>query len=172
MITDYKVIILRGPSGSGKSTFVDLVAGRIGLENIRQVSVDHYFIGDDGVYRFDRRLMTKALASCFRKYLEHLNSFTSSPSDVEGPRIIVDNANLTSWDISPYVLAAQALGVPYVIADLECDAYEAQIERAPNSILPSCLNVVRVDRIPNKGFTIRKKDSSEMFRLEEEGYIF
>lgn len=184
-ITDHKVIILRGLSGSGKSTFADLIAERCVGEHTHVVSADHYFIGEDGVYRFDGRLLTEAHASCFREYLADLNFFASGSSDLEGRRTIVDNTNLTTWEISPYVLAAQALGVSYVIADIEADATPAQLARlnrhglsvekieaqietwASNSILPPWWNVVKIGRIANKGFTIRKKGSYEMFRLEE-----
>jgi len=90
-----KTIILRGLPGSGKSTvsaqFPDAII----------CSADHFFVGTDGVYRYDRAKIKQAHDACLRKFL----SLLDSPAP-----LVVDNTNMTVAEIAPYYEASEAMG--------------------------------------------------------------
>lgn len=94
-----KVFILSGFPGSGKSTHAKYLAQRYGG---LVVSADDYFMRHDGTYRFNLDGLPYAHAECFEKFQKALG---------EKRTVIVDNTNLSAWQISPYVLAANAAGL-------------------------------------------------------------
>ena len=94
-----KAIILCGASGSGKSTWAST-----NHPDAIVVSADHYFIGDDGVYRFDPTKLGDAHGSCLRHFVKFAQSMTTDT-------VIVDNTNTTLVEIAPYVAVARAYGV-------------------------------------------------------------
>lgn len=93
------ISIMRGIPGSGKSTKVQDL---INHTQIRVVSADDYFIGKDGVYRYDPKKIHKAHTECMQKFLKAIW--------VGFPRIIVDNTNLNHWEYMPYVSVGEAMG--------------------------------------------------------------
>lgn len=101
-----RVIVLSGLPGSGKSHHVQ--------ENFPGefvVSADHFFIGEDGVYRFDFTKISLAHQACWRQF------YVAVQAKVE--LIVVDNTNLTAAEISPYMLPAEAMGYQVEIITLE-----------------------------------------------------
>lgn len=118
-----KIVILSGIPGSGKSTYAKHVASRY---RGTVVSADDYFVRSDGVYRFNPKGLSDAHGECFKKYLDALSTMTKNSGCV-----IVDNTNLTEWQISPYVLAAQAhgFGLPDPYASGDMNAHEVTIVR-------------------------------------------
>jgi AAA domain len=110
------VILLSGISGVGKSHCAELLLNQSqGLK----VSADHYFL-THGEYRFDPYKLGEAHAQCFRQFIEFCQK-----SDLS--QIIVDNTNLTAWELAPYVLAAEAYGWDSEIITLVCKQ-EADLE--------------------------------------------
>lgn len=95
------VIIPIGLPGSGKSTFTQFIRDTVGYE-VAVHSTDSFFIGEDGLYNFDR---TKA--GYFHK--QNLENFERSLQKGV-PIVIVDNTNLKSKERNKYVRLATAHG--------------------------------------------------------------
>jgi predicted kinase len=95
------VYILRGLPGSGKSTYARQ------LRNASIVSADDFFVGEDGVYRFDPLQLHRAHQQCWLRFAELTRSGTEL--------VVVDNTNLSPEEIAPYVLPAEALGYTVTI---------------------------------------------------------
>jgi len=95
------VHIMSGIPGSGKSTYA-----RQKFAAAVVVSADDLFVRPDGRYVFEPERIGEAHASCFRRFVDLLAAGT--------PLIVVDNTNVHCWEISPYVLAAQAYGAAAV----------------------------------------------------------
>jgi hypothetical protein len=92
-----KVIILSGVSGSGKTTYCKSLGAHY------TCSADQHFMLN-GVYKFDAKELGQAHANCFYRFIGYmLDSKRSLP-------VVVDNTNCSTWEISPYVLGAQAFG--------------------------------------------------------------
>lgn len=89
------VIIMSGLPGSGKSTFAKAMQDKHGHVI---VSADHYF-ERDGEYKFDPSKLSEAHQECFRMFVSALHS---------GKDVIVDNTNLSAWEVSPYMMYAEA----------------------------------------------------------------
>lgn len=118
-LIDYKVIIMRGVSGVGKTSLARSIAEKCLQEgNTHIVSANDYFVDEDGIYRWNPVKLPEAHAACYRKFLDDMIFFEQNPEDWSGRRTIVDNTNLRKWEIAPYILAAQACKVPYVIAEV------------------------------------------------------
>lgn len=92
-----QLIIMQGASGSGKSTFV---SDRKHLNDI-VLSTDDYFVGDDGIYRFDESKLEhnhmKTLQAC-------INAMQDATRNKQRDCIIwLDNTNCKKVDIAPYL---------------------------------------------------------------------
>lgn len=110
------VMIMRGIPGSGKSTEAQRIAETTGAPNSCVISADAFFIGDDGVYRFEPSRIGEAHAQCFRNFLTEIQRWRN-----ESMTVVVDNTNTCCWEASPYVLAAQAFGHAVQIVHVVCD---------------------------------------------------
>jgi predicted kinase len=102
-----KVIVLRGIPGSGKSTETSK------YPDAYTVSADHYFIGKDGVYRFDMNKIASAHGQCKAKFEAALKA--------KKPLVIVDNTNTTVKELKFYVETAKTFGYEIEIVRIECD---------------------------------------------------
>jgi len=110
-----KVVIMSGISGAGKSTYV-----KENFPTFRVFSADHYFLNENGEYKFEPNELNLAHQACFRNFTFAINDGI--------PRIVVDNTNLAAWEISPYLLAASSFGHKVEIIRLNVDVKVA-IER-------------------------------------------
>ena len=104
----HEVVILSGVSGSGKSTYAEKLLNE--TQGIK-VSADHYFMWDDGTFHFDASKLSEAHADCFRRFLDFCQK------DINP--IVVDNTNIETWEISPYVLAASTYGYDVTIITMD-----------------------------------------------------
>ena len=88
------VIIMRGLPGSGKSKYVQESIRRD--ESVTVVSADDYFIDPvTGEYLFDPKRLDAAHRWCFHQ-------FVMAATVLKKSTIVVDNTNLTRWQIAPY----------------------------------------------------------------------
>lgn len=111
-----KIYIMRGLPGAGKSTWA-----RRNYPQAHVCSADSYFLDDEGVYRFNRALISRAHASCLRGFAEILASIAGDPAN--SPKVvIVDNTAIMAWEISPYYNLAMAYGHDAAIIHVKCDA--------------------------------------------------
>lgn len=106
---------MSGIPGSGKSTLVrhemeDRVSQ--GLESYRFSADDYFVIHQTGEYKFNRERLAEAHAWCFRGYLERVSEIHRDCN------IYVDNTNIDAWEISPYILAANAYGVSATVVSI------------------------------------------------------
>lgn len=81
-----KLIIVRGIPGSGKSTF----AKSLGIPHFE---ADQYFVGDDGVYRFDFAKLGAAHSWCREQVAKTL---------FNGESVVVSNTSTTLKELRPY----------------------------------------------------------------------
>lgn len=86
---------MRGVSGSGKSTYI-----RDHLPGAYVCSADHFFIGTDGVYRFNPTKLGEAHRWCYRKFLTALSDWREL--------IVVDNTNTQLFEFYGYIQLAWA----------------------------------------------------------------
>jgi len=126
------VIILRGISGSGKSHLAKLIKAKVeseivpidlpSIKGLRRkciiISADQYF-ESGGKYLFNPSELSRAHSDCFMRYMNALQRF--DVTQFEDDTLIVDNTNIHAWEISPYVLAANAHDVPYQIMNVYCE---------------------------------------------------
>lgn len=99
------MILLRGLPGSGKSYLAKRINSHFGGYI---ASADNYFMRS-GEYRFDPDLLEYAHCDCQNKVKDKAREQISP--------IIVDNTNLESWEMKPYVVTALEFG--YVVHLLE-----------------------------------------------------
>jgi len=93
------VKILCGVSGSGKTTYVNNLSGKIEV-----VSADHFFYDNEGEYKFDISLLSKAHNSCLRNFVSSVVGHSNDKI------LVVDNTNTTVVEIVPYAALALAYG--------------------------------------------------------------
>lgn len=101
------VTLMIGVSGAGKSTYI-----RENLPGCTVVSADHFFTGEDGIYRFDPRKLGEAHGLTLKKFLDALS---------KGIDIVVDNTNTTLVNLAPYVALAEMVGATVKFVHLDVD---------------------------------------------------
>ncbi len=116
-----QVIIMRGIVGAGKSTYAKLFPDAI------ICSADEYHIDEDGIYRFDPANIGKAHDYCLSKFL-----FAIQDEDIDRI-IIVDNTNLSIYEIAPYYRLAQIHNLDVKIIRIHTD-FEIAARRNIHSV--------------------------------------
>jgi 2',3'-cyclic-nucleotide 3'-phosphodiesterase len=91
-----KVFILKSWPGSGKSFLCNQIQQKYGPENCVVCSADNYFIGVDGVYRFDFNKLGDAHAMCRSTFVK--------AAEKNIPIIITDNTNIKYSDFRDYIV--------------------------------------------------------------------
>jgi len=97
-----KLVIMRGLPGSGKST----KAKELDTEHYNSTgkhaivcSADSYFIGKDGIYNFNAKLLGHAHQTCIHN--------AALAMENENELVIVDNTNTTKWEFARYLEMAK-----------------------------------------------------------------
>ena len=103
-----KVIIMRGPPGSGKSTHT-----KKKFPKAIVCSADHYFMDQNGNYKFDASEIKKAHLECQENFKKALKEVA--------PLIVVDNTNTRLWEFENYVKLAKESGCEVRIIRLQAD---------------------------------------------------
>ena len=104
-----RVILMAGVPGSGKTHYVNAS----GLTRESVVSADNFFVGADGVYRFDPTKLGAAHGDCLRGFVSALMKGLGT--------VVVDNTNTTVVEMTPYVALAAAYGYETEIVRVHCD---------------------------------------------------
>ena len=108
----HNLIAMRGLPGSGKTRLArELTESTPGSLIL---SADDLFTAADGTYQFDPARIGEAHGQCFRAVCRALSDGAAL--------IVVDNTNLTCWELSPYALAASAFGYAFEIHEVAADA--------------------------------------------------
>jgi hypothetical protein len=97
---------VRGLPGAGKTTTATEWAGHAGGT---LVSADDFFVGEDGVYRFDGSKLTDAHAACQARARAIL---------AEGGSVIVHNTFTQGWEATPYVEMIAEFNATYSVIDV------------------------------------------------------
>ncbi len=97
-----KVILLKGVSGSGKSTYC-----KNNFPDAHVVSADHFF---ERLGHFDPSLLADAHRECFSNFLALLGD--------EVETIVVDNTNITMWELAPYWRLADLQGADVEVHEI------------------------------------------------------
>lgn len=105
------VLIVRGIQGAGKTTALENWA----LDKINTFtyhSADQFWQKGDR-YEFDPKQLGEAHAWCYKKFLDSI----TQPYKFH----VIDNTNIHTYEVAPYVLAANAYGLRHEIVTLYCD---------------------------------------------------
>jgi 2',3'-cyclic-nucleotide 3'-phosphodiesterase len=105
-----RLVIMRGLPGSGKSTKARRLAEESGRDYVI-LSTDDFFVGGDGVYRFDAKRIVAA-----HKW-NHVRARTFMSAGY--PLVIIDNTNTQAWESREYCRAARVYG--YAVEFCEAD---------------------------------------------------
>jgi len=109
-----RVVIMRGYPGSGKSFYI-----RTHHPKAEVCSADDFFIGPDGVYRFDGAKIREAHKWCMKKFIT-LVRMGDGDEGAKVPEIVVDNTNCARWELSPYISVAEAYDYTVEIVWCRC----------------------------------------------------
>ena len=113
------VTIIRGLPGSGKST----LAKEIGADVI--CSADDFFVGDDGVYRFDASKLKEAHGWCYRKFEDAVKN---------GQTVVVDNTNTRRWEFEKYIDYAEFAGAKFEVIRIKHPPLEVCFKRNTHGV--------------------------------------
>ncbi len=150
-----QVFIMRGIPGSGKSTFVkNMIKGQKWV-----VSADDFFMVD-GVYQFEPKSIGEAHQACWLKfynYIEKIWKAARNLGEVVDQRfrdittVVVDNTNIHTHEISPYVLPAEARGFAVTIITIQCDparAFKRNIHQVPGQVIERMYQDMQTTKFP------------------------
>lgn len=135
LIPKRRVVVLRGIPGAGKSTYADQLVSKhtgktgglhINPNNKRIIidprykicSADQYFmVGDEYVY--DATKIADAHRQCLQEFDVTIWGAGSTPL------VIVDNTNISLWEMSPYGFLAHSRGYEVQIHSVVTDVHVA-----------------------------------------------
>jgi predicted kinase len=147
-----KMLILRGPTGAGKTTYVSLKLG----PRVIVFSADKFFTDTGGVYRFDPTRIGDAHAWCYRQVLK------AAPLVYEEDTLLViDNTNISAWEIAPYVALANAYGLDWEILTFWVDplvAARRNVHGVPASAVMEMHRRLLTESLPWKQTVILPED--------------
>lgn len=95
--------LVRGLPGSGKSTFAHFI-----WNDYTICEADKFFIGDDGVYRFDGSKIKQAHEWCRNEVEIRMKDNAVNPQYY--PEIVVSNTFTQEWEMEEYYKLAEKYG--------------------------------------------------------------
>lgn len=125
-----KLILLRGVPGSGKSTYA-----KTNFPDFPLMEADTYFIGNDGVYRFNKDYLPDAHRWCQVETRSFLR---------RGQSVVVANTFTRIWELEPYLCMGRDLGAEVEIYRLSGDYSNV------HGVPPKIVEVMR-DRMEDVG---------------------
>lgn len=132
-----KAYIMRGLPGSGKTTYAWKCFSHACI-----LSADDYFM-DNGVYKFVPQFIGKAHESCFRRFISIVQRGISD--------VVVDNTNISAWEMAPYIMGASAFGYSPSIVELKASAELAlarNVHEVPEDVIRSMQDRLENEVIP------------------------
>lgn len=113
-----KLVLIRGLPGSGKSTLAK------SLQGFRHLEADQFFMGDDGVYRFDASKLKQAHQACLQQAELSLGC---------GYSVVVSNTFSRKWEMQPYLDMAKRWSVtPQIV---ECHGNFGNVHNVPEETI-------------------------------------
>lgn len=103
-----ELVLVRGHSGSGKSTF----AASFVPFGYKHFENDSFFVGADGVYKFDFAFHQEAKDACVKKAVQAL---------LDGESVVVSNTFTKISEMDSLVAFAQETGVAIRVFEMEND---------------------------------------------------
>lgn len=113
-----QLYLIRGLPGSGKSTLARLLC--CAIDGACHVEADQFFIGADGVYRFDPSRLSEAHAECLARARAFL--------DLERT-VIVSNTFTRIWEMQPY------LDLGYKTQVITCEGNFGNVHGVPGAAI-------------------------------------
>jgi len=98
-----QLILLRGLPGAGKSTFARFI-----WNDYAVCEADKYFVGEDGVYRFDGSKIKDAHKWCRDEVETRMKDNSTNPQYY--PEIVVSNTFTQEWEMEEYYKLAEQYG--------------------------------------------------------------
>jgi predicted kinase len=95
--------LLRGLPGAGKSTFASFI-----WNNYSICEADKFFVGEDGVYRFDASKLRYAHEWCKKEVETRMIDNQNNPQYY--PEIVVSNTFTQEWEMEGYYELAEKYG--------------------------------------------------------------
>jgi predicted kinase len=112
-----KCYIMRGIPGSGKDYWI---YKNLSALNSFVCSSDSFFVGSDGIYRFDRNRLPETHNRCL---LAFMKAISDTRPMCQAPLVLVNITNIRVYEIAPYYRLAEALGyeveIVYLLASPE-----------------------------------------------------
>jgi len=148
------MIIMRGLPCAGKThTALTISDYADDACEVVRVSADEYFYDENGGYHFDSGKLPQAHGECFRKAVSWA---TTTVLPTRSRLIVVDNTNISAWEIAPYMALAQAYAIPAYILTVDCgqekrmkrNAARPLDRRVPEVILANMAMRMFEERLP------------------------
>lgn len=111
MLKNPTMTILRGLPGAGKSTFARaLLDSTICASFTKVCSADDFFVGPDGIYRFDKDKLPAAHHACQMGAQKAVDTRCN---------VIIDNTNTQRWEMEPYLRMAHEAGMEVRVVHID-----------------------------------------------------
>lgn len=138
------IFMLRGLPGSGKSTWVKQEFK--GRDHI-VYSADNFLV-KGGRYEWDFKKVGDAHGECLKNFIFGVQHRTNFPET----KLIVDNTNLTSVDLAPYIAISKAYCLEFCIVIFDVDseiAFKRNIHTVPWESYQKKVMLLKNDKMPS-----------------------
>ena len=138
------IVIMRGIPGSGKSPFVTRLMDIRGHAHTHVISTDKYTQGPNG---YDPSMLQAGHEASWLEYEKLICGEGASPKDL----VVVDNTNITGFEIGPYYLPARAHKHFVSVVTMLCspeDAIVGSTHKVPSSVIWPRYQTLVTERLP------------------------